>query len=164
MSHKGKLAQLAASLWKYSGIFLAASGALHCIGLLVFGMDGLLEAKAYLDRHVFFVFVFWLFASGIVLIAFGHTLHYYIKNEHKPAPHFVGYYLFGMAAVGSFFAPLSGFWLFALQGVIIVLAHRQHRRHGTHDAHASHGAHGRQDQHGRHDAHGSHGRHGDKTH
>jgi hypothetical protein len=122
--------QKIAALWKYSGVFLAATGILHCAGLFFFFWDLLLEARGYFDSRTFFLFVFWLNASGIVLVVFGHTLHWYITKEQQPAPRFVGYWLLGLAAAGCLVAPVSGFVLLIPQGLIIVLAHRNagHRK------------------------------------
>ena len=117
--------------WKYSGIFLVATGIIHCVGLLVFGKDLLLELKDLLfvekgeeGNKLFFLLAFWMSASGIVLLIFGHALHYYTRKEQKPAPRFVGYYLLGLAVIGCIFAPVSGFLLLIPQALIILLAKR----------------------------------------
>jgi hypothetical protein len=113
--------------WKYSGLFLAATGILHTAGLLLMGKDLLLWTKdaienSTFDNQFFLMLVFWLNASGIVLIIFGHTLHYYISKEQKPAPRFVGYYLLGLAIIGCIVAPVSGFLLLIPQALIILFA------------------------------------------
>jgi hypothetical protein len=122
--------QKIAALWKYSGIFLAATGVLHCIGLFVFGRDILSAAQGYFDSRTFFLFVYWVTVSGIVLVVFGHTPHWCITKEQQPAPRFVGYWLLGPAAAGCLVAPVSGFLLLIPQGLIIVPAQRNasHRK------------------------------------
>jgi hypothetical protein len=85
-------------IWKLSGIFLIVTGWLHTIVALFLGgneflkmiKEGVINTVGYdTGRH----FVFWFFTWGIVIIFFGHLLHYYIKKEQKPAPRFLGYFL-----------------------------------------------------------------------
>lgn len=71
---------------------------------------------------------FWFFIIGIILIVFGQTLQYYINKEQMPAPLFLGYSLFVFSIVGCFIVPLSGFWLFIPQALIIIFAKRKHNK------------------------------------
>jgi hypothetical protein len=120
-------------LWKYSGIFLWATGILHTVVAVVLGMkpmqailnDGLFNAVGSDVEHSF---VFWFLIAGLVLIAFGHTLHHYIKREQKPAPLFAGYYLLALAVICCIVVPVSGGWLFLPQALIIIFAKREEKQ------------------------------------
>jgi hypothetical protein len=68
---------------------------------------------------------FWFLIVGIACFFLGHTLHYYIKKTAQPAPKFLGYYMLGLGIAGTVFAPVSGFFLFIIQGLIIVVAKRK---------------------------------------
>jgi hypothetical protein len=117
-------------LWKYSGIFLLATGVLHSIVAVLLGIedllaifrDGLLDA---VGEDVSREFAFWFLICGIVIIFLGQVLHYYIKKEQKPAPLFLGYYLLALSVIGCIIVPVSGFWLFIPQAVIIIFAKRR---------------------------------------
>ena len=114
--------------WKYSGIFLIATGVLHSlVGIIMtkdelWGIikDGLFNAAADTDlaRGV----AFWFLICGIFIIMLGHLLHYYIKKEQQPAPKLLGYWLLGLSAIGCVIMPASGFWLFIPQALIILFA------------------------------------------
>ena len=69
-------------------------------------------------------FAFWFLICGIVLILWGQTLQYYIKKEQKPAPAFLGYCMLLFTVAGCIFVPVSGFWLFLPQAVIIIYSNR----------------------------------------
>ncbi len=115
--------------WKYSGIYLLITGILHCAvavvsfgdkyiqilndGFLNFGQDNTTRGLAL-----------WFLICGIFLLLFGSTLHFYIKKEHKPAPYFLGYYMLLFAITGCLIIPISGFWLFIPQAIIIILANK----------------------------------------
>jgi hypothetical protein len=119
-----------ANLWKYSGIFLLATGILHSISaVLLFGeglqaiiCGGLLDAVGDDDARGL---AFWFLICGITLIFLGQVLHYYIKREQKPAPLFLGYYMLALTVVGCIVVPVSGFWLFLPQALIIIFAKRK---------------------------------------
>lgn len=68
---------------------------------------------------------FWFFIIGIILIMFGQSLQYYINKEQMPAPLFLGYALLIFSVLGCFIMPVSGFWLFIPQALIIVFAKRK---------------------------------------
>ena len=117
--------------WKYSGIFLIATGILHSVvGIIVMGndlwailKDGLVNAVGDdVDRNL----AFWFLICGIFIIFFGQVLHHYIKKEQKPAPLFVGYWFLGLSVIGCIIAPATGFWLFIPQALIILFV----KRHG----------------------------------
>ena len=118
-------------LWKYSGIFLVATGILHTVFGIAAGInelsgmvkDGFFNAAASddLSRGL----IFWFLICGICFIILGHVLHYYIKKEQQPAPKLLGYWLLGLGVIGCAMIPASGFWLFLPQALIIIFA-KQH--------------------------------------
>jgi len=116
--------------WKYSGIFLIATGILHSVvGIIAMGnylwailKDGLLNAVGEdVNRNL----AFWFLICGIFIIIFGQVLHIYIKKEQKPAPVTLGYWLLGLSVIGCIIAPATGFWLFIPQALIILFAKTQ---------------------------------------
>ena len=117
-------------LWEYSGIFLLATGIIHSlVGIAMcknelwsIVKDGLFNAAKEGDFAT--GLAFWFLVCGVIIIFFGHVLHYYIKKEQKPAPKFLGYYLLGMSVIGCIIMPMSGFWLFIPQALIILFAKR----------------------------------------
>ncbi len=117
-------------VWRYSGIFLVITGILHTVVALLLGKDafseiirdGLINAVAInCEREQ----AFWFLICGIFLIFFGHVLHYYIKKEQKPAPLFFGYQMLVLAILGCIIEPISGFWLFIPQAIIIIVANKR---------------------------------------
>ena len=117
-------------LWKYSGIFLIATGILHTIVSIALGYEAHLEIIT--DRSIdvtstdtWHSFAFWFFICGIFIIFLGQVLHYYIKREQKPAPLSFGYGLLILTIFGCIIAPISGFWLFLPQALIIIVANKK---------------------------------------
>ena len=119
-------------IWKYSGIFLIATGILHTIVAIMLGKETFLDiirdgvinvtsATQDLTRS----FAVWFLFCGIFIIFWGQTLHHYIKKEQKPAPLLVGYSMLVFAIIGCAVEPGSGFWLFLPQALIIILANRK---------------------------------------
>jgi len=116
-------------IWKYSGTLLTATGILHTIVALGLGwsrysemfQDGLINStEGDFERG----FALWFLVCGVLLILLGETLQYYIKREQKPAPLFLGYSLLVFSVLGCIIVPVSGFWLFIPQALIIILAKR----------------------------------------
>jgi hypothetical protein len=120
-------------IWKYSGIFLMATGILHTVVGIVLCRDylwkiikkGLFNAlwiswEAGFDTSL--NFAFWFIVCGIIIIILGQTLHYYIKKERKPAPAFLAYWFLGLSIIGCIIIPVSGLWLFIPQALIIIIA------------------------------------------
>ena len=117
--------------WKYSGIFMVATGILHTIVAIAFGKDAFLEI---IRDGVFNVtssslecsraLAVWFFICGIFVILLGQVLHFYIKREQKPAPLCFGYSLLVFTIFGCIVEPVSGFWLFLPQALIIIFAKR----------------------------------------
>ena len=116
--------------WKYSGIYLVATGILHTIFAIAFGKeaflkmirDGLYNVTA-LDYEC--AFAIWFFMCGIFIILLGQVLHHYIKKEQNPAPLTFGYSLLMFTMFGCIVEPGSGFWLFLPQALIIIFANNK---------------------------------------
>lgn len=115
--------------WKYSGIYLLITGILHCVVAFIsfggiymqIGNDGFLNS---VQNDTTKCLALWFLICGIFLLLFGSTLHYYIKKEYKPAPSFLGYYMLLFAITGCLIIPISGFWLFIPQALVIILANK----------------------------------------
>ncbi len=113
--------------WKYSGILLVATGILHTIVAVILGYrefiamfeEGIINSVGEDPARGL---SFWFFICGIFVILLGQVLHYYIKKEHQPAPAFLGYYLLIFSLLGCIIVPVSGFWLFIPQAIIIICA------------------------------------------
>ena len=117
-------------LWKYSGIFLIATGILHTIVAIALGKDAFLEIIKdgvinVTSQDYARAFAFWFLICGIFVILLGQVLHYYIKREQKPAPLFFGYIMLIFAILGCIVEPVSGFWLFLPQALIIIFANKK---------------------------------------
>jgi hypothetical protein len=117
-------------IWKYSGIFLLATGILHTIISII------------LEKHVYYeiikdgfinvigdnyerAFAFWFLICGLLIIIFGVVLHQYIRKEQRAAPAFLGYSILLLSVLGCLVEPVSGFWLFIPQALIIIFANRK---------------------------------------
>lgn len=70
-------------------------------------------------------FAFWFLICGVILILLGQTLQYYIKKEQKPAPVFLGYSILLLTVIGCIIEPVSGFWLFLPQAIIIIYPNKK---------------------------------------
>lgn len=116
------------TFWKYSGLFLSLTGVLHiCVAIIDFGdkykgmiSDGFVRSLSDTNRAL----AFWFLVIGGLLIIMGQTLSHYIKQTQQPPPLFLGYILLAFSIVGCFIVPVSGFWLFIPQALIIILAKR----------------------------------------
>ena len=118
--------------WKYSGIYLVATGILHTIFAIPFGKDAFLKMireglynVTALDYER--AFAIWFFVCGIFIILLGQVLHHYIKKEQKPAPLSFGYSLLIFTIFGCIVEPGSGFWLFLPQALIIIFANKSQK-------------------------------------
>ena len=118
-------------IWKYSGIFLVATGILHTIVAIALGWksfveiirDGLLINMKY--RDLTHEFALWFLICGGFIILLGQVLHIYIKKEQKPAPLSFGYSMLVFTIFGCIVEPFSGFWLFLPQALIIIFANKR---------------------------------------
>lgn len=112
-------------LWKYSGTFLTVTGIIHTIYALFIGKNAFSEMLGNglinsVGENFSLGFAFWFLICGIILILWGETLQYYIRKEQKPAPTFLGYALLLFTIIGCIIEPVSGFWLFLPQAIIII--------------------------------------------
>ncbi|MDR0232509.1 MAG: DUF6463 family protein [Dysgonamonadaceae bacterium] len=117
-------------IWKYSGIFLIATGILHTIVAIALGKDAFLEiiqdgVVNVTSQDYARAFALWFLICGIFVILLGQVLHYYIKKEQKPAPLFFGYSLLILTIFGCIVEPISGFWLLLPQALIIIFANKK---------------------------------------
>ena len=67
----------------------------------------------------------WALVVGILLILWGETLQHYQNATGKPAPTFIGWSVLVFSIIGILAMPLSGFWLFIPQAIIILAANRK---------------------------------------
>jgi len=117
-------------IWKYSGIFLIATGILHTIVAIMLGKEAFLSIcrdGLYSVNPLDYTraFAIWFFICGIFIILLGQVLHYYIKKKQKPAPLSFGYSLLIFTIFGCIVEPGSGFWLFLPQALIIIFANKK---------------------------------------
>ncbi|MDU1904629.1 MAG: DUF6463 family protein [Dysgonomonas sp.] len=114
-------------LWKYSGTYLVLTGILHTIVAGILYKEPLLEiiksglingVKENTPQDT----AFWFLVCGLIIILFGMTLQHYLRRTYKPAPKFIGYFLLVFSLLGGIIVPVSGFWLFVPQALIIILA------------------------------------------
>ena len=118
-------------IWKYSGVMLIATGILHTILALLAGGEVFMEMirnglfNTIAGDNYFHQSAFWFLVCGVLLIPFGQTLHYYQKREQKPAPMSLGYSLLIISILGCIIMPVSGFWLFIPQALIIIIGNKR---------------------------------------
>ena len=110
-------------LWKYSGTFLVITGIIHTVYALLLGKEDFTDMIK--DDSYSRAFSLWFLVCGIILILWGLTLQCYIKKEQKPAPLILGYCILAFAVVGCIIEPISGFWLFLPQALVIIAANRK---------------------------------------
>ncbi|BBH18762.1 hypothetical protein Back11_01070 [Paenibacillus baekrokdamisoli] len=116
-------------LWKYSGIYLIATGVIHnVVGLLIgwevlglIAQDGLINSvNNDPDRNA----IVWFLSIGFFWMILGHIFHKYQKEGNQALPAIFGWYLLIFAVIGCALMPVSGIWLFFPQAIIIILAKR----------------------------------------
>ena len=122
-------------IWKYSGIFLIATGILHTLVAIALGKEAFLKIMKEGLYNVTSLdypreFAIWFFICGIFVILLGQVVHYYIKKEQKPAPLSFGYSLLIFTIFGCIVEPGSGFWLFLPQALIIIVANKREKNAG----------------------------------
>lgn len=116
-------------VWKLSGRLLTATGVIHTVFAITtrwnvytgMAQDKLINSIADDYERAS---AFWLLIVGMLVILLGETMHYYIRKEQKPAPSFTGYILFILSVFGCIVEPVSGFWLFIPQALIILFANK----------------------------------------
>ncbi len=112
-------------LWKYSGTFFNSDRNHSCDLCTIYRKrcfsemlrNGLVNS---IGENYSQGFAFWFLICGVILILLGQTLQYYIKKEQKPAPVFLGYSILLLTVIGCIIEPVSGFWLFLPQAIIII--------------------------------------------
>ncbi|MFS1516306.1 DUF6463 family protein [Bacillus sp. SM2101] len=114
-------------LWKLSGILLIGTGILHTIVGLIIGWGVLGEivkegifntVGTQYDRNA----AVWFLLCGIFWVIIGQFMHLYVKERQQPLPRFIGWYFLIIGILGVFISPVSGFWLFIPQALIIIYA------------------------------------------
>lgn len=117
---------------KHSGNLLTATGVLHIIVMLF--LHGSTYAAMFRDGLWDTVGedfsrddAVWTFMVGIALIMWGETLQRYQNKTSQPAPVFIGYGMLAFSIVGCIVMPVSGFWLFIPQALIILVANKRNR-------------------------------------
>ena len=114
----------------YSGLLLIITGIIHTIFALVsFGNiylniihDRLANVTSHDNARSF---AFWFLVCGIFVILSGTILQHYQKREQKPAPLSLGYSLLVLSVIGCIIEPISGFWLFIPQALIIIWGNKK---------------------------------------
>ena len=119
-------------LWKYSGIFLIATGILHTIVAIIVGREAFVEIirNGVINvtlRDFTHELAVWFLICGFFIILLGQVLHYYVKREQKPAPLSFGYSMLILTIFGCIVEPGSGFWLFLPQALIIIFANKKNK-------------------------------------
>ena len=98
-------------LWKYSGTFLTATGIIHTIYALFIGKDAFSEMLRNglvnsIGENYSQGFAFWFLTCGIILIL-------------------LGYSILLLTIIGCIIEPVSGFWLFLPQAIIIIYSNKK---------------------------------------
>ncbi len=115
------------NLWKWSGTYLTWTGVIHTAVALVMGYgnympmlrEGLVNSVgSSFERG----FVLWFLVCGVLLLLLGPLLQHYLRVTRRPAPMWFGVALLVFSIVGGVIEPVSGFWLFVPQAVIIISA------------------------------------------
>ena len=123
-------------IWKLSGIFMLATGVIHIAVAIFAGMEGLKEIGRNIVTNGIINSVksieancaFWFLTWAVPILFLGQILHYYIKRTQAPAPESFGWYLLIFSVFGCIIFPISGFWLFIPQALIIIFANRRLRK------------------------------------
>ncbi|GLI04927.1 hypothetical protein YDYSG_09570 [Paenibacillus tyrfis] len=116
-------------IWKYSGMYMIATGMIHNVVGLLMGWEvlGLMAQDGWVnsvssepDRNA----IFWFLAIGFFWMITGHVFHKYLKESDHALPAIFGWYLLLFAVVGCTLMPVSGIWLFFPQAIMIILVKR----------------------------------------
>jgi len=117
-------------IWKYSGILLIATGILHTIVAIAMGIDvyaGMIKDSLFnsVKEDPMKGFALWFFVCGLLVILLGYITHDYIKKTQKPVPSAFGYSILLLSILGCIVEPISGFWLFIPQALIIIFSNKK---------------------------------------
>lgn len=116
---------------KYSGYLLTFTGVIHTIIGLMIGWPILIEmhnagwlASTIVDGEMMFnrEAITWFLLAGLFWILFGLTLQSAISQGFNP-PKSLGWGFAAIGAVVAIIMPVSGAYLFIVQGVIILVGH-----------------------------------------
>jgi hypothetical protein len=116
-------------LAKYSGILLIGTGVIHNLLGLVMGKPILQEIinsgfvntiHEQMDRNA----IFWFLFGGFMMMILGKLMQDYLKENEKPLPVSLGYYLLALSLIGCIMMPISGFWIVLPQAFLIIAAGR----------------------------------------
>ncbi|NEW07392.1 hypothetical protein GK047_15415 [Paenibacillus sp. SYP-B3998] len=116
-------------IWKYSGIYMIATGIIHNVVGFIAGWDvlGLMAQDGLFnsvtnqpDRN----YIFWFLSIGFFWMILGHAFHKYLLAYNQALPAIFGWYILLFAIIGCVLMPASGIWLFIPQAIIIILAKR----------------------------------------
>lgn len=113
---------------KYSGYYLVATGIIHNLIGLMMGWPILLEmanagwisstvvdGQVLMDREA----ISWFLITGFFWIAFGLTLQKTIEQGFIP-PVSLGWNFIIIGTIVAFIMPVSGAYLFVIQGIILL--------------------------------------------
>jgi hypothetical protein len=116
-------------LWKYSGIFMILTAIIHNIVGFVMGWsvlqdiarDGFVNTvNEQMDRSA----IFWFLFSGFIMLLIGMIMHKMIRENQKPVPNYIAYYLLVISVIGCIIMPASGFWIVLPQCAIIIFSRK----------------------------------------
>lgn len=109
------------------GHFILLTGVLH----LIFGFFEYWDAAVDILRSGIINTVdetperfgfFWFEISGLFVLFVGSFLQQYLNEYKKPIPRKYGYYLLIIAIIGCVLEPVSGFYLYVLISLPIILS------------------------------------------
>ena len=116
-------------LSRVAGWWIIGVGVLHCALFLWFGRvalrtmasEGLWNTVDPIRERQL---LFWALLTGIMALLLGQ-LALWVASRGRALPAFLGWQILGMTVVCGILMPVSGGWLFAVPGVLIILGARQ---------------------------------------
>lgn len=120
-------------LWKYSGIFMILTAIIHNIVGFVMGWsvlqdivkDGFVNTvNEQMDRNA----IFWFLFSGFIMLLVGMMMQNMIRENQKPVPNYIAYYLLVISVIGCIMMPASGFWIVLPQCAIIIFSRKEENK------------------------------------
>lgn len=116
---------------KYSGYYLTFTGVIHSLIGLMMGWPVLIEmhnagwfASTIVEGQMMFdrSAITWFILAGLFWVLFGMTLQSAISQGFNP-PKSLGWGFVIIGAVIAFIMPVSGAYLFIVQGIILLIGH-----------------------------------------